>query len=93
MRSPVSDPVPAINPNLTYGEKVVADYISEITSGDLGAIQNNIADTINILNQLRSSNDSSEIKRVASVAITELQTAYMWAHRAFTLERNTLEQN
>ncbi|WP_445438673.1 Acb2/Tad1 domain-containing protein [Dyadobacter fermentans] len=36
------------------------------------------------MSELRSTTESAEVRRLASVAITELQTAQMWAVKALT---------
>jgi hypothetical protein len=36
------------------------------------------------MNALRNSSDNPDVKRMASVAITEAQTAQMWAVKAIT---------
>lgn len=55
-------------------------------SGDLSvtAIKTLTAKAIDFLNDLRSSTESSEVKRLCSVAITEFQTAQMWWVKAVT---------
>lgn len=40
--------------------------------------------TFDQMNDLRTSSSSPEVKRMASVAITEMQTAQMWAVKALT---------
>lgn len=42
------------------------------------------ADLIDQMNELRNTTADSEVKRLASVAITELQSAQMWAVKALT---------
>lgn len=42
------------------------------------------ANSIDQMHQLRSTTESQEVKRMASVAITEFQTAQMWAVKALT---------
>jgi hypothetical protein len=42
------------------------------------------ADAIDQMNELRKTTESSEVVRMASVAITEAQTAQMWAVKAIT---------
>ena len=69
---------------LTRGQKAVG--VSFNPSGDpsVGLIKQQYADIIDALDQLRSETPSQEAKRIASVAITEAQTAQMWAVKALT---------
>ena len=57
-----------------------------IISGDDAVAQckQRFADAIDQMNDLRNSASSPEVKRMASVAITEMQTAQMWAVKALT---------
>ena len=68
----------------TFGQKAVG--LSFNPSGDAGVIncKQHFATAIDQLNDLRTSTDSPEVKRMASIAITELQTAQMWAVKALT---------
>ena len=68
----------------TFGQKAVG--LSFNPSGDAGVIncKQHFATVIDQLNDLRTSTDSPEVKRMASIAITELQTAQMWAVKALT---------
>lgn len=70
---------------LTFGQKAVG--LSFNPSGDTGVttIKKNFAQIIDDLNSLRSDPGlSSEAKRLYSIAITEAQTAQMWAVKAMT---------
>jgi hypothetical protein len=42
------------------------------------------ASVIDRMNDLRNAADNAEVKRMCSVAITEAQTAQMWAVKAIT---------
>ena len=68
----------------TFGQKAVG--LSFNPSGDDAVAQckQRFADAIDQMNDLRTSSSSPEVKRMASVAITELQTAQMWAVKALT---------
>ena len=68
----------------TFGQKAVG--LSFNPSGDDAVAQckQRFADAIDQMNDLRNSASSPEVKRMASVAITELQTAQMWAVKALT---------
>lgn len=69
---------------MTFGEKAVG--LSFNPSGDDAVAQckAEFAKVIDRMNDLRNSTDNTEVKRMASVAITEAQTAQMWAVKAIT---------
>jgi hypothetical protein len=69
---------------MTFGEKAVG--LSFNPSGDeaVNACKAAFAIVINQMNDLRTATDNTEVKRMASVAITEAQTAQMWAVKAIT---------
>ena len=68
----------------TFGQKAVG--LSFNPSGDdaVSECKQHFADAIDQMNDLRNSASSPEVKRMASVTITELQTAQMWAVKALT---------
>ncbi len=68
----------------TFGEKAVG--LSFNPSGDdlVGSIKLRFANLIDSMAELRASTASPEVKRLASVAITEAQGAQMWAVKAAT---------
>lgn len=69
---------------LTYGEKAVG--LSFNPSGDftVEVIKRQFAEIIDTLNNHRKVADSQEVQRMLSIAITEAQTAQMWAVKAVT---------
>lgn len=69
---------------MTFGEKAVG--LSFNPSGDplVHSIKMQLATAIDEMDALRLRTDSSEVKRLASIAITELQGAQMWAVKAAT---------
>lgn len=69
---------------VTYGMKAVR--ISFNPSGDpaVHQVKSAYANIIDQMNDLRSRTEDPEVKRLASVAITEAQTAQMWAVNALT---------
>lgn len=69
---------------MTFGEKAVG--LSFNPSGDDAVAQckAEFAKAIDRMNALRNTTESQEVKRMASVAITEAQTAQMWAVKAIT---------
>lgn len=68
----------------TYGEKAVG--LTFNPSGDplVQSFKEKAAAFIDEANALRLRSDDAEVKRMASVAITEAQTAQMWAVKAAT---------
>ena len=68
----------------TYGQKAVGLSFNPSGSEGVDAIKSLYAEIIDIMNGLRDTTASTEVKRMASVAITEAQTAQMWAVKAVT---------
>lgn len=68
----------------TYGQKAVG--LSFNPSGDdaVAACKQEFATVVDRMHELRNTAQSSEVKRMASIAITEAQTAQMWAVKALT---------
>lgn len=69
---------------LTFGQKAVGLRINPSQDNAVDTCKQRFADAIDQMHELRSVSDSQEAKRLASVAITELQTAQMWAVKALT---------
>jgi len=69
---------------LTYGEKAVGLTFNPNNDDDVFKCKRTFALIIDNLNNLRNSTQNSEVKRMASIAITEAQTAQMWAVKAIT---------
>jgi len=69
---------------LSFGEKAVGLTFNPGGNEQVTSIKRKFADVIDDLNTLRSEFTDSEVKRLASVAITEAQTAQMWAVKAVT---------
>lgn len=70
--------------NQTFGEKAVGLSFNPSNLDEVSESKKAFADEIDRLNNLRTNSESSEQKRLASIAITELQTAQMWAIKAIT---------
>jgi hypothetical protein len=70
---------------MTFGEKAVG-FLFDPSGGDaVSACRRQFAAAIDLMNDFRTTpGRSSEEKRLASVAITEAQTAQMWAEKALT---------
>jgi hypothetical protein len=69
---------------MTFGEKAVGLTFNPSNDDAVTACKAAFAIAINQMNDLRNSTDNPEVKRMASVAITEAQTAQMWAVKAIT---------
>jgi len=68
---------------LTFGEKAVGLTFNPSWDGKVNAIKVLSAQLIDLLNEVRWE-QRSEQARLCSVAITEIQTAQMWAVKAVT---------
>jgi hypothetical protein len=72
------------NREFTYGEKAVGLTFNPSNNPEVDFCKRTFAEAIDQMNHLRHSTDNPEVKRMASVAITEAQTAQMWAVKAIT---------
>lgn len=70
--------------SLTFGEKAVGLSFNPSGSTVVNNIKKQCAAIIDGLNAERNSTTDPEVKRMYSVAITEVQTAQMWAVKAVT---------
>lgn len=70
--------------SLTFGDKAVGLTSNPADSANVDALKRAAANFIDVCNDLRGISDSGEVKRMLSVAITEAQTAQMWAVKAAT---------
>lgn len=69
---------------MTFGEKAVGLTFNPSGDPTVEAIKRKCADLIDEIHELRRNQPNEEIARMASIAITELQTAQMWAVKAAT---------
>jgi len=69
---------------LTFGERAVGLSFNPGLRSDVHGCKSAFAALIDQMDDLRSATNDQEKKRLASVAITELQTAQMWAVKALT---------
>lgn len=69
---------------LTYGEKAVGLTFNPGGHAKVESIKRKFADTIDELNDMRNTTENPEVKRMCSVAITDAQSAQMWAVKAAT---------
>ena len=70
--------------NLTFGQRACGVSFNPGGNIDVNIIKANFADVIDELNYYRNSSEDPEVKRMLSIAITESQTAQMWAVKAVT---------
>jgi hypothetical protein len=69
---------------LTYGEKAVGLTFNPSNDDSVAQCKAEFACVIDRMNILRMTSSNDEVKRMASIAITEAQTAQMWAVKAIT---------
>ncbi len=72
--------------SLTFGEKAVGLSFNPSGNSEVQKIKELYAKIIDQHNEARKLHDSPEQQRMYSVAITEAQTAQMWAVKAATWE-------
>lgn len=68
----------------TFGERAVGLTFNPSGDPAVHYCKRKFAEVIDHMNALRLTSDDPEVKRMASVAITEAQTAQMWAVKALT---------
>lgn len=86
---PVEQPAPGTAPTdtptqLTFGERAVGLSFNPSSIEEVNVIKKSYASSIDVLNELRSTSDDAEVKRMLSLAITATQEAQMWAVKAVT---------
>lgn len=69
---------------MTFGEKAVGLTFNPSADPTVQTIKQKCADLIDEIHELRTNQPNSEIARMASIAITEIQTGQMWAVKAAT---------
>jgi hypothetical protein len=69
---------------LSFGKKAVGLSFNPSNNEAVDACKRIFAAAIDQMNDLRLESVDPEVKRMASVAITEAQTAQMWAVKAIT---------
>jgi hypothetical protein len=67
----------------TYGERAAGVSFNPSNNPAVDSIKRKCADLIDEIDGLRNSHDS-EVRRMASTAITEIQSGQMWAVKAVT---------
>lgn len=69
---------------LSFGEKAVGLTFNPSNNAEVDACKRGFATVIDQMNDLRAKCMNPDVARMASVAITEAQTAQMWAVKAIT---------
>ena len=69
---------------LTYGENAVGISFNPSANNRVDTIKTLYSKIIDVCNIVREDTASGEVKRMMSVAITEAQTAQMWAVKGIT---------
>ena len=69
---------------MTYGERAVGLTFNPSGDAAVQEIKKTYASIIDLLNDARARVTDTEAKRLYSIAITEAQTAQMWAVKAAT---------
>lgn len=69
---------------MTYGEKAVGLTFNPGGNEMVATIKQKYAELIDLLEGVRATTASDEVKRLSSIAITEAQAAQMWAVKAVT---------
>jgi len=73
-----------VDMNLTFGERAVGLTFNPSGNSVVDKIKRRFANAIDVLHDLRLDSGDNEVKRMLSIAITEAQTAQMWAVKAVT---------
>jgi hypothetical protein len=68
----------------TYGEKACGVDFNPGGDALVATIKEEFAAIVTNLDELRTGDKNSEVNRMLSIAITEAQTAQMWAVKAIT---------
>lgn len=70
--------------DLTYGEKAVGLTFNPSGGPIVQGVKEQFALILDMLHNQREATQNGEVKRMLSLAITEAQTAQMWAVKAAT---------
>ncbi len=69
---------------LSFGEKAVGLSFNPSNDPTVQKVKELFAQLVDLMNDARNSQESSEAKRLYSIAITEMQGAQMWGVKAVT---------
>jgi len=70
--------------DLSFGQKAVGLTFNPSNDDAVHQCKSEFAAVIDRMNDLRNDTSNPEVARMASIAITEAQTAQMWAVKAIT---------
>ncbi len=73
-----------MNSELTYGQRACGVSFNPGGNVAVAAVKDQFAALVDTLNAGREAATDIEVKRMFSIAITEAQTAQMWAVKAIT---------
>lgn len=73
---------------IPLGQQLTGWKPNGYASQEVADIKADYAKIIDKMDALRTKSDNPQVKRMASVAITEAETASMWAVKALTWESN-----
>jgi hypothetical protein len=79
---------PSSERELSFGGKAVGLTFNPSQNENVQKLKESYADIIDHLDNVRANSVDGEVKRLCSVAITEAQTAQMWAVKAVTWKEN-----
>lgn len=68
----------------TYGQRACGVNFNPEQRNDVHDMKEKYAKIVDVLHQKRLNTEDAETKRLLSIAITEAQTAQMWAVKAIT---------
>ena len=74
---------PIVGREMTYGERAVGITFNPSNDPTVQKVKELYAQIIDVCNELKTS-EPGEVNRLLSIAITEAQTAQMWAVKAIT---------
>lgn len=69
---------------MTFGERAVGLTFNPSQDSGVREMKEKSAAFIDYCNDMRNATEDGEVKRMFAVAITEMQTAQMWAVKALT---------
>ncbi len=72
------------NTEMTFGQKACGVSFNPGGNPAVAMMKDQFAALVDILHTNREMNSDPEVKRMLSIAITEVQTAQMWAVKAIT---------
>ena len=73
-----------MNPNPSFGQRACGVSFNPGQNPDVADIKARFADIVDNLHARREASNDNEVRRMLSIAITEAQTAQMWAVKAVT---------